>query len=1076
MLKSPYNSGMVFEETSMIRRVTSVVCVCLLFAANAFAQLASQTALVGTVSDSAGLVLPGAAVVAVNVGTKDTYEATTNAEGYYDIQFVRPGRYDITVTMNGFQTFKATGVEVASNQVVRTNAAMQVGGVNESVNVEAAAQVLDTDRATVSETIGERAIVELPLSGRNVWSLASTTPGVLGGLNSDIGLSFRGAGQREIQNSLSLDGINSSSNLLAATSMRPIADAVTEIQVQTGSTSAEYGSYLGVHVNVVTKSGTNTPHGSVFHFMQDSALDSRGWFENPANPKNPRDRKQFGFEMDGPVVIPGLYDGRNRTFFMGSYEGVRGKAQTSPIASVPTTLMRQGNFSEVATPIRNPFTRQPFAGNVIPSSMLSPVALRLLEYYPEINRTGTANNVQTQSANTDNVDQLLTRVDQNMGNKVRLNVRYNWHDSFNANVFNAAIPITAVTQPRVNHNTLFSYTHTLKSNLHNDFRIGYHRIDFDTLNHFSVNGVTDAGASLGIPGFDGDVRYNNPGLPSININNFAGLGAGGTNWFQFDTTFQMSNVLAYTRGSHNVRAGFDLRRLATGRRAANDPRGLFSFTGDISGYSMADFMLGLPRTVIPPTDQLQGHVGGWRNGFFVNDVWQPTRDLTVSLGLRYELNTPVQTYAGFASMLAEDFETIIPSATLSGYPVEGFKFHEPNRKDIAPRLGATYRLSEKTVIRAGFGIYYNPNQMNSFTFLTNNPPLAAVTTFTSDPANPTLSFASPTGPVGPAGRPDVISPTRELPNARKDQWSLDLQRELGRGMAIDLQYVGSNTSHLDRSFFNNTPTPGPGTVDSRRPSQNFRDRRIITNDLIADYDAVSIILRKRMGHGLQTDAHYTWARTRDMATHSNGGGATMDNYDIWRDYGPANWDIPHRFVASYIYDVPFFKDASQPLLKYVVAGWQVSGVTTIQSGSPVNITFGSDQANIGRTGLQRPDLIGAVPSLGCQENSAGTNQVAQRELINCYDAAAFAMPAQFTFGNAPRNVLRGPKFVTSDISLLKNFPLGGEARFQLRVEIFNAFNNVNYGNPNASFGSAAFGRITSAGSMRQVQLGGKILF
>ena len=209
--------------------------------------------------------------------------------------------------------------------------------------------MLDTDSATVSETIGERAIVELPLSGRNVWSLASTTPGVLGGLNSDIGLSFRGAGQREIQNSLSLDGINSSSNLLAATSMRPIADAVTEIQVQTGSTSAEYGSYLGVHINVVTKSGTNTPHGSLFDFFQDDALDSRGHFENRALPKNPRNRNQFGAQLDGPVVIPKLYDGRNKTFFMGAYEGVRGEAITSPFASVPTALMRQGNFSEVTT-------------------------------------------------------------------------------------------------------------------------------------------------------------------------------------------------------------------------------------------------------------------------------------------------------------------------------------------------------------------------------------------------------------------------------------------------------------------------------------------------------------------------------------------------------------------------------------------------------------------------------------------------------------------------------------------------------------------------------------------------------
>src|SRR5262249_32895953 len=203
-----------------------------------------------------------------------------NAEGSYSIQFVRTGKYDITVSVAGFQTFKATGVEVGTNQVVRTNAVLKVGGIAESVTVEATSRVLDTDRATISETIGQKAIVDLPSSGRNVWTLASITPGVLAGTNSDIGLSFRGAGQREIQNSLSLDGINASANLLASTSMRPIADAVTEVQVQTGSTSAEYGSYLGVHINVVTKSGTNRPHRSLFEFVQDEPLANPGYFDN----------------------------------------------------------------------------------------------------------------------------------------------------------------------------------------------------------------------------------------------------------------------------------------------------------------------------------------------------------------------------------------------------------------------------------------------------------------------------------------------------------------------------------------------------------------------------------------------------------------------------------------------------------------------------------------------------------------------------------------------------------------------------------------------------------------------------
>jgi hypothetical protein len=760
---------------------------------------------------------------------------------------------------------------------------------------------------------------------------------------------------------------------------------------------------------------------------------------------------------------------------MVAYEGVRGQAITSPIASVPTALMRQGNFSQVSTAIKDPRTGQPFPGNIIPSNRLSPVALKLLQYYPEANLSGTANNFQGPSAASDNVDQVLVRLDQNLGNKARLSLRYNWHDSYSVNPLNTLIPVTAVIQPRTNKNWLFGYTQTLKSTLFNDFRIGYHHINFDTLNQFSVGGLADAGTSLGIPGFDGDTRFSNPGLPSVNITNFTGTGAGGTNWNQFDTTFQVSNVLAWTRGAHAIRTGFDLRRLSTGRRAANDARGRFDFTGDMTGYAMADFMLGLPRTVIPATDQLLGHVGQWRDGIFINDVWQATRNLTLNLGLRYELNTPVKTYEGFASMLDTDFETIIPST----FPAKGFEFTKGNYKDIAPRLGATYRLGTRTVLRSGFGIYYNPNQMNSFTFLTNNPPLAPVTTYTSDPSNPTLSFATPTGTLGAVGRPDMISPTRELPSARKTQWSFDVERELWTGTALTLQYLGSNTVHLDRSFFNNTPVPGPGTVDSRRPSQKFRSRRIITNDLRADYDAVSLILRKRMSHGLQADMHYTWSRTRDMATHSNGGGQVMNNYDIQADYGPANWDVPHRFVAAYIYEPPFFKDSSNGLLKYVLSGWQIAGVTTIQSGVPANVTFGADRANIGITGLQRPDLVGAVPSLNCQPNSAGATPAARRQRINCYDPSAFALPAQFTFGNASRNVLRGPNYKQTDLSLMKNIPLGKDVRMQLRAEVYNVFDRANFANPNTSFGSAGFGQITAlatGATMRRIQLGGKLIF
>ena len=1047
----------------MIRHALFSLSLVLLVAASADAQLANQTALVGTVTDTSRAVIPGASVVAVNVGTKDTYEATTNDQGYYNIQFVRIGRYEITVTLASFQTFKATGIEVGTNQIVRQDAVLQVGGMAETVTVEAAATLLATENATVAETIRQEMVAELPLSGgRNVWSLAGTTPGVLGGTSS-----FTGAGQRNIQNSLSMDGINSAANLLTATSMRPIADAITEVQVQTGSTSAEYGSYLGVHVNVVSKSGTNQAHGSIYEFLQHDSFAARQYFEDRSQPANPRRRDQFGFQTDGPVFIPRLYDGRNRTFFMAAYEGVREKETTTSISSVPTALMRQGNFSEVTTAIRNPFTNQAFPGNVIPAGQISPQALRILEFYPQPNRPGTASNLVATGQNIDETDQVLTRVDQNIGNKARLYVRYNWQDQFDESI--GSIPVAGGGGPNTNYNTLVAYTHTFSSRLVNDFRVGYHSVYDDSLNYFAMNGITDAGAALGIPGFDGDVRYDNPGIPAFTVTGFSGFGGGGTNWYQFDKTTQFSNVLAYTTGSHNIRTGFDARRIETGRRAANSPRGSFTFNGEMTGYSVADLMLGLPRTVTTPLDQLQGHVGGWRSGYFINDNWQVTRDLTLNLGIRYEYHTPVSTYEGFASMLNAEQNGLIPTS----FPAKGFQFHEPNKKDWAPRVGMAYRLGEKTVLRSGFGIYYNPNQMNTFTFLTNNPPLSPEFTFQSQPSNPTLSLSNPFGVVGPGGPPNVTSPNRHLPNARKDQWSFDVQRELWKTGALDIQYLGSHTSNLDRSFFVNTPAPGAGAIDARRPNQNFRVIRLIQNDLYADYHSLSFILRQRTWHGLQMNAHYTWSRTRDIGTNSNGGSSQNPGVDpftqIEVDYGIADWDVPHRFVASYIYDMPFFRESDNAFLRYALGGWQISGVTTLESGRPFGLTIQGDRANTG-IGSQRPDLVGAIPKLSCQSNPAGPG------LINCIDPSAFAQPAQFTYGNAPRNLLRGPGDIITDLSLSKNFPLAGRARFQIRADIFNFFNRVGFGNPNGAFGTANFGRITTADAMRRMELGGKLIW
>jgi hypothetical protein len=1023
-------------EAPVIRRALTSAILCMLLASSASAQLATQTALVGTVTDQSGSVLPGATITAVNVATQDKYEAVTNAEGRYNIQFVRIGTYEIRITLAGFQTSVATGVSVTTNQIARTDAVLRIGEVAESVTVAATALLLATDSASVKQTISERAVEDLPLTGRS------------------------GAGQRSIQNSLSMDGINTAANLLTSTTMRPIVDGVTEVEVQTGSTSAEYGSYLGVYINVVTKSGTNDLRGSVYEFLRNDALNARGYFENRGIPANPLRFNQFGTVVGGPVVLPKLYDGRNRTFFMAAWEGVRSTRQSSSLITLPTAAMRRGDFSEYPGTIRNPYTAVPYVNNIIPREQLSSEALRLLDYFPLPNLPGIVANYRADVLTKANTNQALARIDQNIGNRVRLYARYNGQDESNDN--GATISVNSRINPRNNKNFLFAYTHTLTPSLLNDFRIGYHKVTSDDLNYFSYSNLPTAGSDLGIPGFDSDVRFNNPGIPSFFITDMPELGAGGTNWLQEDTTFQLADVLAYSHGSHNIRTGFDLRRLATGRAAANESRGRFNFTGQMTGgHAAADFMLGVPARVVTPMELLWGHVASWRNGLFINDSWQLAEKMTLSLGLRYELDLPAYTTTGWASMLNADQTALIPETL----PAPGFKFTNPEYTNFAPRLGMTYRVTPKTVLRAGFGLYYNPNQTNTFTFLTTNPPLNSVYTYNQTIGNVTMTLANPTGVATVVARPDVTSPRRDLPAARKTQWSFDFQRELTGSTGLQVQYIGSHTDHLDRGFMNNTPQPGPGAIASRQPNQLWGVLRTIQNDLVSDYHAVSFILRQNVAHGLQGVVHYTWSGTWDMASHSNStAGRGMDPYDIQREYARASIDVPHRFVASYIYNLPFFEKSDRRILRTVLAGWQISGITTIESGTPINVTIAGDRANTG-TSLQRPDMIG-TPTANC----------GKQNLINCISSDAFAMPALYTYGNSPRNQVRGPGSISTDLSLTKDFRLKGRARLQLRAEAFNAFNRANFGDPASVWGSSSFGRITSADNMREVQLGLKVIF
>jgi hypothetical protein len=780
-------------------KLLSGVTLFLAFSACAIGQIATTTSLVGTVSDSSGKVIVGAKITAKNTGTLDTYATTTNQDGFYRIDFVRVGTYNVSAEHPGFARVEKTGSVVDMNQVVRNDFSLTPGAVTQSITIEASAPLLKTDTAAISESISTRKLADLPMNGRDPMMLAITTPGVLAGTKGTTGVppgqDFIGAGTREIQNSMSLDGISIMNNLITTTPTRPMVETVQEVEVQTGTYSAQYGAYMGVHINVVTKGGTNAIHGNIVEFIRNDAFDARPYFLNPVLRKTQLRQNQFGFELDGPVIIPKIFNGRDKTFFMGSYEGLRNKRQSASTSTVIPTPFFEGNFTLTPTVVRDPANgNTPFPGNIIPTARISPIALALRKYYVAPNTNLLTQNLLTVVPNRTNMDQSVDRVDQNIGSKVRLFFRYQRQTGKYAN--GNAIPFNAATTPLTTDNYTVSYTHTVTPSMVNDFRFGRQWFSSDSVNYFYVNDIKDAGKSLGIPGFDADLTTKNPGTPEFNVTSFSGWGNSGTNWFQTDKTWQGSEQISWMRGNHSIMAGAELRKLITGRSAANSPRGVFNFNGQFSGYAPADFILGLPNSLVTPGNQVPGVVAAWRNGFFVLDNWQVSRKLTLNVGLRYELQTVPYTVTGYATELNRDQTDWVPKNP----PVPGFRFHDPNHKSFAPRFGLAYRVTDKTVIRAGFGIYYNPNQTNSFTFLTTNPPFGNATTCTSLPTTPTLSLANPLSTGCTTTSPNWITDNWHLPPATMNQWSFGIQQQLSKHTSLDIQYLGSHSLHLDRSF------------------------------------------------------------------------------------------------------------------------------------------------------------------------------------------------------------------------------------------------------------------------------------
>ncbi len=724
---------------------------------------------------------------------------------------------------------------------------------------------------------------------------------------------------------------------------------------------------------------------------------------------------------------------------------------------------RTGDFSALLSApkpitLSDPVDPTCIVANVIQPRCIDPHSLEVLNFMPpDPNLPGVTQNLNYSTSSADPWDQLIGRLDETITDNNRIYARYAFMkaDPYTGAVF---FPDSSYTPSR-QANFVVGYTRVFTPSLVNQFLFGRNQVSIRSTDGYYQNPSLDSQLSvLTIPGYANPT--GDPGDPPVTISNYTGTGSGARNSAQTDEYWSGNDTLSWNHGSHNVIAGLDMARVYTTRYAQNSPRGSFSFNGTMTGDGAADFMRGLIISDTTPVPQPQSSGLQWQDDFFVVDKWNVLRKLSLNLGLRYELPTVPTSPSGIANALNAAGTALIPN------PPEPYKFTNPNHSEWAPRLGLAYRLTPNWVIRTGGGIYYSPDTLNPITILSLNPPFAENFTYNTSRTNPVITFSNPNpqAALGTAAVPDIRTIDRYYPSAMMEQWSLDVERSLWPDAGIDVQYEGNHTDHLDTTLQLNAPLPGPGAIQVRRPNQNFGNIQDIRNLEHSNFDGLNVVFTQRMHRGVTAQLSYTWSHSLDMGLYANGGGAIVNPYDPQSDYGNSNDDIRHRFVGSFVWQIPFLRDASNMILRTALGGWSFSGIETIQTGNPVNVTISQDEANTGQAS-QRPNQIGPIRAGSC----GGV-------LVACVNSNAWSLPTQYTYGDSARNPFYGPGTVNLNSALAKTFKIYERVNFQFRADAYNAFNHVDWGPPNGVWSSTTFGNITTAGSMRIFEFQGRLSF
>lgn len=1127
--------------TSM-KRLLYLVCAWILLSLPMLAQTLGDIS--GIVSDSSGAIVPNAAITITNAATGASRETKANASGLYSFPALTPGIYDLKVVASGFKTVVRSGVELQVQQSIRLDVELTVGQVSESVEVSAAAAVLSTENSTIGTVIENKRIVDLPLNGRNALSLAALSPNVSfgfpsagqagsrqGGIRADQSISI--AGQRAQFNHFTLDGVENTDPNFNTFVVLPSVDALQEFKVQTGIYPAEFGRGSS-QVNISTKSGSNDYHGTAFEFLRNEKLDAKNYaFTAARPPKDPFKWNQFGFTLSGPVVIPKVFNGKNKLFFMSNYEWFRQRRNVQGIFNLPSSAMQGGNFAELplgtagifdpATRVSqgNTVTATPFPGNQIPATRIAAQSKQLLEFLPVPNVPGapTGNrNYQNAQGRPINRDQFIGRMDFVESANSQWFARYSWGDENQLTEslkLNGNKIVTNFNQYSVTNSRVLSPT------LVNEFRFGLTQFYNTTGPELAF--TRDVVSELKIPGLNGGppVQW---GIPGISQDGYSFFGNDSEGPYENNNrSMQFINNLSWTRGKHSLKFGGEFRQDVYRQVGNQFARGNFTFNRNASsnpsmagrtGDSFADFLLG---QINQPEAAVQIASADFRaNTFYlyIDDSWKLTNKLTLNFGLRYE-NTPPwtdQTGTLFNGIAPNDVRpTDYRTANVANqalYPFfmrqspsrtncyEGVNIRWPDittrcdgsfgerlvardNNDWAPRIGLSWSPTDKWVIRMGGGMFYSQDTGNPRFDMARN--LAGRLRSNSNTLFPDLtwqnSLSSIAGGVANVRIPYTFYNQYDRRTPYAWQYMLNVQREFWGGSLLEFGYLGSVSRRVENLRAMNEALPAPRStglsVPQRSPFPNFGRIQLVDNGGTGNYNSLAAKYTKRFAQGLTYLMSYTYSKSLDTgsAIRTLGGDTLFPQNSYCRrcEYARSSYDTRQRFVTSFLYELPVGRGK----------GWNIeNGFANAvlggwQIGSIVTL----------QTGFPFTFTQSGDPSnTGGQFDRPMATGVPlfggfEQNASNWFNRAAFSRTVDGTFGNVGRNTGDSPGITAWDFSMLKDFSFTERHRLQFRFEAFNFLNHPILGNPDSNISSASFGTIAGTRSnMRNLQLALKYIF